>query len=190
MSLNLNILLQAGFFKEHEGLSEEELLDLLNKKRKEEYSKIFEREYDPGQIKDDHQLALLDTKKFLDIDLEADVCDENRVYTSILEDFAKASNGHFSPTKIEETWESEEGPIKVSFMSNGYKVSFEPEYNDDWLDPELFDTINGEMQKVTTEIFYQCGGPNEEWLGQNMIYVRLTESEKKLLEDKLDWKFL
>lgn len=189
MGLNLATLRQAGFFKEYGNLSEQELLNILHDTIRKEYSTIFGYDYEQEKIKDDHQLAVLDTKKFLDIDLEADVCAENKVYTSLLEDFAKASNGYFSPTSIEETWESEEGPIRVSFMSNGSKITFEPEYMDDWIDGRVFEIINGEMHKATQEKFHLCAGPNEEWFGQNVIHVRLTGDEKKLLEEKLNWKF-
>ena len=189
MGLNLKTLRQGGFFKEYEKLSDKELLDTLHDIRRKEYSKIFEYDYEPEKIKDDHKLAVQDTKKFLDIDLEADVCAQNKVYTSLLEDFAKASDGHFSPTNIEEIWESEEGPIQLNFQSNGSDVTFEPEYMDDWIDGRVFDVINNEMKKVTDEKFCLCYGPNEEWFGQNAIYVRLSESEKQLLEKKLQWNF-
>jgi len=189
MGLNLTNLRKTGFFKEYESLSEKELLNALHENRRKEYAKIFEYDYEPEKLRDDHELAVQDSKKFLDIDLEADVRAENQVYIYLLEDFAKASDGHFSPIGIEETWESDEGPIQVSFTSNGSDITFKPEYMDDWIDGKVFDVINAEMQKVTSERFYLCAGPNEEWFGQNVIYVRLTENEKKLLEEKLDWKF-
>lgn len=189
MGLNLKTLRQAGFFKAYVNLSDKEVSDTLHENRRQQYAKMFGYAYEPELIKDDHKLALQDPSKFLDIDLEADVCAENKVYTSLLEDFASASNGHFSPANIEEMWESEEGPIRLRFQSNGSTVKFEPEYMDDWIDDQIFDVINSEMQKVTDEKFYLCYGPNEEWLGQNAIYVRLTKSEKKLLEEQLQWKF-
>jgi hypothetical protein len=189
MGLNLNTLRQAGFFKEYGNLSDKDLIDTLHEIRRKEYSKIFEYDYEPEKIKDDHRLAVQDTKKFLDIDLEADVCAQNKVYTSLLQDFAKASDGNFAPANIEETWEGEEGPIRLQFQSNGSIIAFEPEYMDDWIDCRVFDVINGEMEKTTDEKFFLCYGPNEEWFGQNAIYIRLTESEKHLLEEKLEWKF-
>jgi hypothetical protein len=189
MQLNLTTLRQAGFFKEYESMSDKELLNTLHENRRKEYANIFEYDYEPELLSDDHQLALQDSNKFLDIDLEADVCAENKVYTSLLEEFAKASNNHFFPVDIEETWESEEGSILVAFTSNASKITFAPEYMDDWIDSKVFDVINAEMHKVTSERFYLCAGPNEQWFGQNVIYVRLTDDERKLLEEKLDWKF-
>jgi len=189
MTDNLGILRKAGFFKDYEALSDVELMDTLRKKRKEEYSKMFGYDYEPQDFSHLTTLLSQDDRKFLDIDLEADVLNGNNVYVSVLEDFAKASNGHFSPTNIEEVWDSDEGPIKVSFSSNGQQIIFEPEYLDDWIDGRIFEVINEEMKKVCNESFIVCLVPNDEWFGQNIIHVRLTEDEKQLLKEKLNWNF-
>ena len=189
MTDNLTTLRQAGFFKEHAALTDDELIDLLAKKRKDEYSDMFGYDYEPEDYGHITELLALDDKKFLDIDLESDVCDGNNVYVSVLEDFSKASNGHFKPTNIEEVWDSEEGPVRVSFTSNGRQVVFEPEYMDDWIDGGVFDVINEEMSKTSNERFHVCAGPDEEWFGQNIIHIRLSQEEKQLLKDKLNWSF-
>lgn len=188
MKLNVNILRQSGFFKEYETLSDSDLLVKLEDIKSRQYLESG-YDYSPGKIADDHELSTQDVKKLLDIDLEADVCADNKVYASLLTHFANASDGHFSPADIEEVWQGPEGPIRLSFTFNGRKILFEPEYLDDWLDVKLFDIINEEMQKVTQEKFYPCSGPNHEWFGQNIIYIRLTEEEKQWLEEKLEWKF-
>jgi len=172
MTENISIIRQAGFFKKYETQREIEFSDTLYEITNDLYS-----------------IASQDEEWFLDIDLEADVCADNLVYTSLLDKFSKASNGFFKPTDIEEIWNSEEGPIKLNFVSNGQTIIFEPEYMDDWIDGQIFRLINAEMKKVSTELFYLCSGPNDEWFGQNVIFIRLTESEKDLLADKLEWKF-
>ena len=180
---------QAGFFKKYETQTENQLLDILYEIKKQEYSKIFDYDYLPERKTDAYSIAGHDNEKFLNIDLEADVCSANRVYTWLLSAFSKASNGHFSPFDIAEIWSSEDGPIKLSFISNGETIIFEPEYMNDWIDGRIFNLINAEMKKVSDELFHLCSGPNDEWFGQNAIYVRLTAAEKNLLMDKLEWKF-
>lgn len=189
MTENLETLRQAGFFKNFESLTDAELLETLRKRRKEEYSEMFGYDYTPADFSDLTELLLQDDTKFLDIDLEADVLNGNNVYVSVLQDFAKASNGHFNPIEVKEVWSSDEGPIEVSFLSNGEKIVFEPEYLDDWIDGQVFDVINVEMKKVCNETFMFCSGPKDEWFGQNVIHIRLTENEKQLLKEKLNWNF-
>ena len=189
MTENISLIRQAGFFKKYQSHTDTELLDKLYEIKKQEYSKLFGYDYSPERKNDLYSISQQDNEKFLDIDLEADVCADNKVYTSLLGDFSKASDGNFLPTDITETWATEQGPIKLSFISNGQLIAFEPEYMDDWIDDRIFKIINEEMKKVSDEFFYLCSGPNEEWFGQNVIYIRLTEIEKKSLEEKLEWKF-
>jgi hypothetical protein len=117
MTNDLAILRQAGFFKAHTQLTNEELIDALQKRRKEYYSELFGYEYEPEPYSHITELLAQDDRKFLDIDLEADVCAGNNAYVSVIEAFATASDRHFKPASITETWVSEEGPIKVSFLS-------------------------------------------------------------------------
>ena len=182
-------LRKAGFFSEYAELNDEELQNELKKKRKAQYSALMGYDYEPGDYTWLPQLLAEDKQKFLDIDLEADVCAGNNVYVSLITDFSAASNGHFLPADITETWQSEEGPIHVTFSCNGTRVSFEPEYIDDWIDGQIFTVINNEMQKVSNEKFLVCYGPNEEWFGQNIIHIRLTHEEKQWLENDLHWVF-
>lgn len=189
MTSNLKILRKAGFFQDFESLSDAELLEAIRKKRKEEYSEMFGQDYEPEDFSHLIELLSQDDKKFLDIDLEADVLNGNNVYVSLLEDFAKASNGYFNPIDIKETWVSDEGPIEVSFSSNGQKIVFEPEYMEDWIDGRIFSLINDEMKKVCNEHFQVCSGPDDEWFGQNIIHIRVTEEEKLFLEENLNWNF-
>ena len=90
------------------------------------------------------------------MDLEADVCAENKVYIGLLKDMAKASDGYFTPGEIDEIWSSEEGPVKITFKSNDQRIEFSPEYLDDWIDVRIFQLINDEMKMVTKDKFHLC----------------------------------
>ncbi len=189
MSHHLPILRKAGFFKEYQNLSDSELLETLYQIRKKEYAEIFELDYKPGRSYDDQGIAIQDKTKVLDIDLEADVQPGNEVYCKLLEAFTDASNGQFIASDMVETWRGDEGPLTVSFMSNGKKIKYDPAYNEDWIDGTFFNIICKEMAKGGNEQFHLCFGPNEEWAGQNVIYIRLTPEEKTILETELNWEF-
>lgn len=189
MTDSISIIRRAGFFTQFQNLNNEELIDKLYELKKIKYSKMFGDDYSPERREDLYSIVSQDAQKFLDIDLEADVCADNKVYIEVLNYFANASNGKFTPTNISEVWESEEGPIKVVFDSNGQQITFEPEYIDDWIDGRIFGIIQTEIKKVSEENFHMCAGPNDDWFGQNLIYIRLTTDEKQVLKDKLSWNF-
>jgi len=81
--MHLRILLTAGFFSELAHLSENEILTEIELRRKESYSKMFGYEYKPRPISNDYSLATQDSKKFIDIDLEADVGMGNKLATEL-----------------------------------------------------------------------------------------------------------
>ena len=75
-------------------------------------------------------------------DLEADVHPESSIYELTLEEWADISVGAFAPTSIDESWQSETGPIDVSFDMNGSRHVIHPEYLDDWIDPRISVPVN------------------------------------------------
>jgi len=76
-------------------------------------------------------------------DLEADVCAHNEVYSEVLPEWARISRGAFAPSAITEHWESETGPITLSFQLGGQPASLSPGYHDDWIDLKILQQING-----------------------------------------------
>ena len=125
----------------------------------------------------------------LHFDLEADVCRENKVYSWLLERLNELSGMKHLITNIVEHWDSETGPINISYQFNGEKRFYSPEYCDDWVDQTFIDNTLTELKKVTEESFHICLGPNEEWFGQDVNYMRLTKEERQNLGNKLHWKF-
>jgi hypothetical protein len=151
--INLDALRQAGFFKEHGHLSNDELLELIH-------------------------------------DTEADVGIENNKYVELLLlcNTVSGSDANII-TDIEEHWESPAGPIHVTYKINGETRSYEPEFADDWIDQKFLEHVLDEVSAVTQEPFHLCLGPNEEWFGQDVNYIRLKPQERKILEGVLHWKF-
>ena len=186
----LYTLRKAGFFEKFSALSDEELVATLRQERKDSMANNFEQEFDIGDYTHISELLAQDDKKFLNKDLEADVAAENNAYISVIEAFATLSNGAFNPTNIKEFWHSETGPIEVSFTNNfGDLIYFEPEYEDDWLHEDVFIVLVDELKKVSADHFLICLGPNQEWLDQTVTYIRLTDKQRLVLEEKLGWYF-
>ena len=137
---------------------------------------------------DEFELCCLDSKKVLYIDLEADVCSENKVYADVIKKYSKLTNNIFNPQNIAETWNSETGPIKVIFELDNRKVEFKPKYNDDWLDSIVFEICNKEIRKKNIRLV-DCLGDSEYGFGQDIAIMRLTKEEQKILEKSFKWKF-
>ena len=131
-------LRDIGLFADRKGLSDQELGEELEAALIEEWGE---------QIPEDEPLfelfvAALDRSRVWWGDLEADVGDGSDVYASVLEEWAAVSGGSFQPDQIEETWESEAGPVTVSFTLDGEQVELAPEYLEDWIDPRIITPIN------------------------------------------------
>jgi hypothetical protein len=80
----------------------------------------------PGKPWDDVFLLGLAKDEVWADDPEADVCAENLVYAEVLPHWASISRGAFAPEGITERWESESGPITLSFELGGQPASVSP----------------------------------------------------------------
>lgn len=129
-------------------------------------------------------IALKDAAKATIKDLEADVFKNNNAYAFFLQELSGISKGNFLPTNILEEWETETGPIRVTFDFQGKEVTFLPEYFDDWLDGKVLGLINTEL------IQSECGfyTVNSDYItGQDVVILFLNKKEKEVLEKKLNW---
>jgi hypothetical protein len=169
--------------------TDRQLLDTLYEQQKAEYQKYSGDAYLlPKRMTDICTIIEQDSEKCLRVD--PDVIIDCNAYVLLLQDFSKASNGHFLPSDMEEIWSSEEGPITVRFILNGQTTAIELEYSDDdYFDESIIRWVNEKMKKVSDDQFYYCLGPNDEWVGTGLTYIRVTEDERKLLIDELGWTF-
>ncbi|WP_079914592.1 stalk domain-containing protein [Paenibacillus sp. 32352] len=90
----------------------------------------------------DHFILQLDKNRVWMEDTEADVGKGNQVYVKALQDWARISRGAFNPSDIVETWNTEEGPIKVQLNLNGENVTLYPQYMNDFMDVGILKKIN------------------------------------------------
>jgi hypothetical protein len=122
---------QFGFFSQQ---STEQILARATKE--------WGKEPPAGKVWDDVFLLRYDEAAARHGDPEADVCEGNEVYVSTLEAWAKITNGAFAPTDIQEEWQSERGPIEVSFLLEGRSVTIKPKYQNDWIDLAILLQLN------------------------------------------------
>jgi hypothetical protein len=185
----ISVLRHHGFFEKYETLNPDQLFDTLHQQRITDYSKMFEYFYDPGMELQTYQVLMLDRDKVVYGDAESGVGKGNNQYVALLKAFSAVSGELFNPTDIVENWESETGPIRVSFKETGEEVAFQPAYHDDWFSDEVFTVINQQMTKRGKDKFYMFLARDGWGLGQNFLYVRMTELQRQGLQKIFGWKF-
>lgn len=121
---------ELGFFI---NLGEQEV---LNKYKAENGDYVTPPEYS------DLRLLKFDQSRIWWEDTEADVYNGANRYVEVLDQWSKISQGSFQPKDINEVWESDHGPITVSFKLDGQIYQITPEYYEDYLDTTVLRKIN------------------------------------------------
>ncbi|MFN8313528.1 MAG: hypothetical protein U0289_12010 [Cyclobacteriaceae bacterium] len=178
-------LRDAGLFQEYSKLELKQLTQKIIDLETELNGGFFEEEYpQDDQLRTFINLAKWDKQRVWFDDLEADVCEENKVYTTVIKDFGHMTN-LLQPTNIVEKWRTKTGPVEITFENKGQRFNLTPKYNDDWLDMEpLLDTFN--------KILYPSGQRFEilENTDQQLFVIRLTVREKERLTKDFKIKFV
>lgn len=125
---------ELGFFAEKQPKSVVEL-----------FCAGHERPLDPCRPWDDVFLLRYSDGDVWTDDPEADVGAVNMVYSAVLPEWARISGGAFAPTDIGEHWESDEGPVTLTFQLAGKPEILLPRYLDDWIDLNVLQQINSLM---------------------------------------------
>ncbi len=147
---------QLGFFAEFSQLSDERVAATLNARWRE----IHDGEsFDPAPPDAEPELLSLDETRVWNSDLECDVCEENHVYSDIVKSIRAISRDAFAPEDIIETWETEEGPIRVEFSFNGGTHILRPKYHNDWLDTDFLFSLAKLFKGSGYELVIRPGDP-------------------------------
>ena len=115
-------------------------------------------------------------------DPEADVCAENEVYSEVLPQWARISHGAFAPAGISEHWESDSGPITLSFQLGGQPASVSPNYQDDWIDLEVLRQINALI--ASSGRHFECAVD-----GNFALVLCLTPEQKATMQTQRQFPF-
>jgi hypothetical protein len=128
------------------------------------------------------ETAAVDRTRVWYADPEADVTEGNHVYVDAVTDWARISQGTFAPTDVRETWESDTGPVRVTFTESRRRHDIQLRHLDDWMDMELLCKIEAVTQPRGLRFMTAETG------GQDVFVAGLRLSETRLLE-KAGWHF-
>jgi hypothetical protein len=141
--------------------------------------------FDPRNPWNDVYLLSYDEKRVWTGDPECDVCAENQVYTEVLAEWAKISDGVFKPIDIEEVWEDDEGPITVAFVLDGRgdtldgeRGTLHPIWDNDWLDLDILASINRIIARSGKE--FVCASD----VNFAVVFVLDGESKRRLAAER------
>ena len=189
-------LRSCGFFLSEKDLSDEELSTQLFEKAKktldpEQFLEVFDpKEKELFEL----SLAQLDPSRIWWKEMECGVVHGNDTYCEILKEFQVLSNGYFRPEKIEESWESADGPISISFEIDGEAHRYQPEFKYDWLDSGLIDKIYDIFtnKKFPYQLYAYIGRSDDDWgfYGDDILLIRATEKEKVKLSELMKWELM
>ena len=131
---------------------------------------------DPNRPWDDDAFLLsFDETRVWAGDPEADVGHGEQVYCEVLAEWSRISCGTFMPSEIEEHWESDRGPLVVSFSMQGKRYGLDPEWHDRWMDLTILAQINTLIAATGKQ--FVCAGADVA-----VIFVCDDDTRQKLKE--------
>ncbi len=131
----------------------------------------------------DQWLLMADTARVWFHDLEGVYRGEN-AYAVSLQEWATISRDAFTPAEIAETWESDRGPVNVSFSLHGRRHTFvHADGHDDFINLRIVRMIN----QLLTPAPYRLEAADN--LGDCRFIVALTSEEKHRLRTERGWSF-
>ena len=146
------------------------------------YVEEFGKPPDPGKPWDDAYLLRYSEGDTWSDDPEADVCAQNTVYSEVLPEWARISHGAFAISDLSERWESDTGPIILSFRLMGTPTSLSPEYREDWIDLEILQRINVLISSSGRQ--FECAVD-----GNFAVVLCLTEEQKRRMQTEREFPF-
>lgn len=167
------------FFQAYSDLSTSDLIVKLNDVYKEDnFSDI---EFDSKYM--EIVILRMDKSRVWWNDLEADVCSGNDVYTWVLPSLAQISRGTLDISDVKEIWESDEGPINVTFKNKSVPCTITPNYSSDWIDLLILNDLN--ILLNSTDYRFEIFEPDD----QMVEIILLTKDEKQKLVQLQEWVF-
>lgn len=131
----------------------------------------------------DQWLLMPDTSRVWFHDLEGVYRGEN-TYALFVQEWGAISRGAFTPAEIAETWESDRGPVNVSFSYQGRQHTFvHADGHDDFINLRIVRMIN----QLLTPTLYRLEPADN--LGDCRFIVSLTPEEKHRLRSERRWSF-
>jgi hypothetical protein len=172
---------KLGFYCLYAKLTDAQVLQKLRDAYKDEWGEAFT--YDPKNKYADQEFLRYDSLRVWWRDLEADAYKGSNVYTDTLKEWAAISRGAFAPSKITETWKTDDGPVTIAFTLNGKTERVTLDENGGWIDLNLLVFVNARITASGYQ-FYVSDAPD-----QAAFIVALTPEEKDAITRERGWGF-
>jgi hypothetical protein len=170
-----------GFFAHYADMTDDELAAKIR-----EYHGIDWEEYIAGaadQGSAEMFLLMADVDRVWFRDLEG-VYKGDQAYAHTLEEWASISRGAFRPSEVEETWESDRGPVRVTFRLDGARHEYvHADGNDDFINLEILKLVNGLLRDAP----YRLEAADN--LGDCRFIVALSREERERVRRERGWSF-
>lgn len=169
-----------GFMPEHEGKSDDEVFETVKARLERDWGDSL-----AGADGASLELFLAESmpSRIWWRDTEADVFMDNHVYEEVLGEWARISNGAFQPENITEHWDSEQGPLRITFDLDGQPRELHPAVQDDWLDMNIVAEINRMIESTGRRFAMHV--PD-----QTAVLMCVTPDERRRLENERGWSFV
>jgi hypothetical protein len=134
--------LDLGLLDKQESKSFAHLVQKISLKFSEQWGKDWEKQFKQNDPLIDLLLLQYGSSKIWWQDTEADVLNGNNVYVQTLKQWATISEWVYAPTNIVESWQTDNGPVELSFDLNDTHQKIVPTYQQDYLDMDILKQIN------------------------------------------------
>lgn len=174
----LEVIRPLGFFRQYEGLSNDELGKKLHQRVLEEWGEEV-----GAMVVYPWIFASMDQDRIYWGDTE--MIEGNDEYTELLNDLSRISGGRFNPTGIREEYSENRKHIQLSFNANGKLYEKRLKVDSDWIDHSVFELISEALEGTGYEFEMQDAD-----YGQDFALVYLSREEKDTLIREARWRFL
>jgi hypothetical protein len=175
----------AGFFAQHEFLSDRELAEWLDAEYWETWgTSLASSALEPAQR--EIELLCLDVERTWHDDREADVCEENQAYAEVLRNWAEISLGTFNPETISERWTGPAESIRVDLSIDGEVHQLRPRAMGEYLD---VDGLARQLNSVLAHLRAPRRVATLETDDQSAFVTFLSPEERQLIESARGLQF-
>ena len=180
MEETVSFLVELGFFQEWKRLK----IQTIVQKIKDLQIEAGVKHVDQRGKNSDLCLAMWDVRRTWVLDPDALVLPGNEAYIQGLQELASISQRKFIPIKIEEEWESEDGPIIIRCATRKQTYTLKPRFLDTYIDYGILKGIN-EIVRESGYQFEMCENEREE-----PVVLFLSADEKDILKERRGWQFV
>jgi hypothetical protein len=160
----------AGWFRSETGSDED-----VARRARERWWAEWADEVDTEGTDDGIFICSADPERATWFDPEADTCEENATYLSVLDELAGLSGSAVEFTDVVEDWNREPGRVFVSFRLDGGEHELALHEFDDWVDPKVIEQLNHYLAPERGRFWVFDGG------GQAFAITWATSAEAEAL---------